>query len=189
MLSGQVKKLYNICMKDSIFVLSPPRCVSSTRLLTQRHTAQHGKTHKSGVPPPFLLRSLTTGLAAAAHRLRAERSLMISLFCSSLRHVDHPSVTYIFISGRSILAISLLQAAQEIELHAQFAQHYLARHYSALWRTVLDISDVLALHWRMRVVGGGGGASGRIIGGFWGRLKKEYRWEWFLLFWSTDYFN
>lgn len=36
------------------------------------------------------------------------------------------------ISGYGIVAISVLQSVQEIELHAQFAQHYLARHYSGL---------------------------------------------------------
>lgn len=127
----QVKRLQNICIKDLIFVLNPQRCVSSTLFLTQRHSTTR-KNHKSCLSPPALLWFLTTRLAATAHRLRAEASLMISLFSSLLRHIYHPSFIYIFISGCSILAISVLQSAQEIELHAQFAQHYLARHYFGL---------------------------------------------------------
>lgn len=85
---------------------------------------------ESSLPLPFLLWFLTTRLAAAVQgllRIPGFFKKKICYFDTFIVLLSHK-----LISGYGIMAISVLQSAQEIELHAQFAQHYLARHYSGL---------------------------------------------------------
>lgn len=100
----------------------------------RRGTAQHGK-----IINPASLHHFYSGFSPQDWQPRPTDSepKRASWFLYFFRYCDTFIIplSHIFISGYSILAISVLQSAQEIELHAQFAQHYLARHYSGLWRT------------------------------------------------------
>lgn len=132
-------------MKDLMFVLSPLRCVSSTLSLSfwRKGAAQHGKIINPASLPHFLPGAPHHKTGSHGPQTPELNRASGSFFLFFFHYFDTFLIplSHIFISGRRILAISVLQSGQEIELHAQFALHYLARHYPALWRTVLTISE------------------------------------------------